>query len=373
MDLIPSEIADIAAEFELPGPLVGAEPFGPGHINDSYRLTCGTPAGPARFLLQRLNTTVFTRPAAVMENILRVTEHILRELRARGASDIERRVLRLAATRPHTGRTPRHWHVDIQGQYWRIYHFIENTTCHDVVQTAEQAECAGRAFGEFQALLANLPTAGLHETIPAFHDTPARLAALEQAVADDAAGRVGEARAEIDAALRRRALADTLLKLQRDGAVAVRTVHNDAKLSNILCDADTSAALCVIDLDTVMPGLSLFDFGDMVRSMTCAAAEDERDCTRVQVDPAIFASLARGYLSSAGRFLTPVERAHLVLAGQVITLEQAARFLTDYLRGDRYYRIHAPDQNLARTRAQLALLTSLERHAAELERAIRAP
>jgi aminoglycoside phosphotransferase (APT) family kinase protein len=252
-----------------------------------------------------------------------------------------------------------------------MYHFIERARVLSSVQTPLQAEAAGRAFGEFQRMLADLPPPPLHDTIPDFHNTPLRLAALERAIAADVRGRVATARREIDFALSHRAVAPLLVDLQRSGAIPERIVHNDAKISNVLFDGRTGQALCVVDLDTVMPGLSLYDFGDMVRSMTAIAAEDDPEAAHVRFQPALFEALARGYLSAAGGILSAVERAHLAAAGELITYEQGMRFLTDYLHGDTYYRTTRPGQNLDRCRVQFALLGSLLADRAALARSIR--
>lgn len=355
-----SEVAAAANAFELPGPVAEVQPVPVGHINACHRVRCDMPDGPVLFMLQRINTGVFRRPVEMMENIARVTEHMRAKLSASGVTDVERRVLRLVSARGGG------WlHVDAAGASWRMYRFIR-ARVEECVETPQQAEAAGRAFGAFARLLADLPPPRLHETIAGFHHTPLRFEALERAIAADACGRVRDVRAEIEFLRARRPLADALLALQRAGQVPERVVHNDAKLSNVLLDPQSGGPLGVVDLDTVMPGLALFDFGDMVRSMTCRAAEDEPDAARVECDVALFSGLVRGYLAEMGSLLTRAERSHLVTAGQVITLEQAVRFLVDYLCGDAYYRTSRPGQNLDRARAQLALLASLERRSAEL-------
>jgi Ser/Thr protein kinase RdoA (MazF antagonist) len=410
-------VAEVAAGFAVEGDLTAVEPFGAGHINNSFRLTYRTASGsgpgtkthpktplpfgerqregqgqPAistlpqplpereggnaiassdraaadeaplrRFLLQQLNTAVFQRPAWVMENVQRVTSHIAQHLRARGLPNGHRRVLTLV---PAKDGAP--FARDARGGWWRLFHFIENARTVETHPTVAHVEAAGAAYAEFQRLLTDLPPPPLHTSIPHFHDTPLRYAALDRAIALDAAARAARARPEIDFVMNRRPLAGTLLELRRRGVCPVRTVHNDAKLSNVLLDIATDQALCVVDLDTVMPGLVLDDFGDMVRSMTTVAAEDESDLSKVTVDLGLFTALVRGYLSVARTFLNAIEVAHLVTAGELITLEQAVRFLTDYLAGDLYYKIARPDHNLARARAQLRLLASLERHDADL-------
>jgi hypothetical protein len=355
-------LAAIVARFDIPGRLVTSAPLGFGHINASHVLACAVGPRTDCYLLQRINDAIFRAPEPLMANIARVTAHIAAGLRARGTPDVARRVLTLV---PSTAGAT--FVRDASGAYWRVYRFIEGTRVYEAVARPAQAEHAGFAFGEFQQQLVDLPAPPLHETIPDFHHTPLRFAALARAVAADAGGRRATAEREIAFALQRREAAGALVALQTGGQIPTRIVHNDAKITNVLFDAQTDAALCVTDLDTVMPGLSLYDFGDMVRSMTCTAAEDEPDVRRIVVEPELFAGLARGYLAAAGAFLTPVERTHLVTAGQIITLEQGVRFLTDYLQGDAYYRTSGPDHNLVRARAQFALVQSLEGHARELQ------
>jgi hypothetical protein len=348
----------IAELFRIDGEFVAAEPFVGGHINDSYLLRFVERGGDKRYLLQRINSRVFPRPEEVVANIESVTAYISRRLAAEGHDDLDRRVLQLVRSRDGPS-----WHRTLAGDYWRVYHFIERTVARETVQTAEEAERAGLAFGEFQRLLSDYDGPQLHDTIPDFHNTPLRLAALEQAVADDACGRAREVQAEIEFVRAHRRPAGMLLDLHRAGQLPERVVHNDAKISNVLLDADTGEALCVTDLDTVMPGLSLYDFGDMVRSMTSLCSEDEPDSARATVELPLFEALVRGYLSAANVFLLPVERDHLIQAGLVITLEQGVRFLTDFLRGDTYYKTRRPGQNLDRCRTQLQLAASIEDNA----------
>lgn len=350
------------AHFPATGESISIEPFGPGHINDSFLVISRSGDRVSeRFLLQRLNSRVFERPVEVIENMQRVCDQLRAAARRRGDNS-DRSVLRLLPTR--SGET--FWH-DSSG-HWRLMPFIERTRAVESVTQPEQAYQAALAFGRFQADLIDLPGARLHETIPDFHDTPRRFDALDLAIAADSADRERSCRPEIEFAMERRDRAGVLLDLRRGGAIPERIVHNDAKISNVLLDADTGWAICVVDLDTVMPGLSLFDFGDMVRTMATYAAEDEPDLTQVRVEIELFEALARGYLESAGGFLTPVERANLVPAGWVIALEQGVRFLADYLAGDRYYKTRSDDQNLQRTRTQFAILRSIEGSAVAMRR-----
>ena len=360
---MPAEVADIARRFAVTGELIAADPFTGGHINDSHLLTYQREGQTVRFLLQRINDAVFPKPALLMDNIQRVTTHIETALASQGVRDIGRRVLTLVPT--HAGEP---YYRDAEGSYWRLYPFIEGTHVHEAVETGEQAEQAGRAFGAFQRLLVYLPGPRLHETIPDFHNTPLRFEALERTVQAGVCNRAAAAKAEIEFAARHRVLACVLLDLQQRGEIPERIVHNDAKVSNVLFDQTTGEGLCVADLDTVMPGLALYDFGDMVRSMTCVAAEDETDLSKVEVRIPLFEALTRGYLAAAGEFLTPAERERLVFAGKLITLEQGVRFLADFLNGDTYYKTQRPDHNLDRCRTQFKLVESLERHEALMNR-----
>ena len=251
------------------------------------------------------------------------------------------------------------WFRDGEDNCWRVYLFIEHAKSYDVLETEEQAFEAARAFGKFQADLVDLP-GRLAETIPDFHNTPKRIAQLEEAVRVDSCGRVRSAEAEIEFILSRKEEADTLLKLNREGAIPERITHNDTKLNNVLIDVETGRGICVIDLDTVMPGLVHYDFGDMVRTGTSPAAEDERDLDKVTMRFPMFEALLRGYCASAGAFLNPVELEYLPFSGKLITLEIGARFLADYLSGDTYFKTHREGHNLDRARTQIALVRSIE-------------
>ena len=343
LDAAATSLHDVAARFATGATVATVEPFaGPaGHINASYIVSGRAPPDrPVRFFLQRLNAHVFPNLAELMENVARVTQHV-------GGP------LRLVPTRD--GEACLH---DEHGDVWRLYDFIEGAATR-LIATAADAEHAARAFGAFQRALANLPGGRLHETIPHFHDTPRRLESFESAVDRDGAGRAGDARPEIAQVRARRDLAVVLVHAAASGAVPERIVHNDAKLANVLFDAVSGKPLCVVDLDTVMPGLALYDFGDLVRSMATRAAEDEVALDRVQLEPELFESVARGYIDGTREFLTRAERELLVPAAQVIVFEQAVRFLIDHLDGDRYYRIARPGHNLDRCRTQLALLDAL--------------
>jgi aminoglycoside phosphotransferase (APT) family kinase protein len=355
----PYDLADVARQFQVIGKFAEATSYGGGHINDTYCVVFKQAGVPGRRILQRINGNIFKNPAANMENIQRVTAHLAAKVA--GDPDRERRVLTLIPA--HDGRV---WHEDAAGNYWRMYHFIEKARSYEAVESTEQAFKAAKAFGEFQRLLIDLPAPRLHVTIPDFHHTPKRFAALERAIAADVAGRAIGAKAEIEFALARKSISSVLL----DANLPERVTHNDTKFSNVMLDDATGEGICVIDLDTVMPGLALHDFGDMVRTATSTAQEDERDLSRVTMQFPMFEALVRGYLASAGGFLTKAERQHLVFAGKLITFEQAVRFLADYLAGDTYYKVHYGGQNLDRCRTQFKLIESIEQQEEKMERLV---
>jgi len=346
-----------ARQFQIGGEFLSAARYGSGHINDTYCVVYEQAGVEARFIVQRVNSNIFKNPAALMENIQRVTSHLAAQ--AAGEPESERRVLTLILARD--GRA---WHVDAEGNYWRAYRFIEGARTYDAVESAEQAYEAAKAFGRFQQMLASLPAPRLHETIPDFHNTPKRFRSLEQAIAADAAGRAKLAGREIEFALARKSMAGVLM----DANLPERVTHNDTKFSNVLLDDVTGEGICVVDLDTVMPGLALYDFGDMVRTTTSPAMEDERDLSKVTMQFAMFEALVRGYLQAAGGFLTKAEKQHLAFSGKLITFEQGIRFLTDYLAGDTYYKVQREGQNLDRCRTQFKLIKSIEEQEDKMER-----
>ena len=356
----PPTLADlkaVAAQFRIPGRFLEGSVYGNGHINATFAATFRRGAARERYVLQCINAHIFREPLRLMENVARVTRHIRRKLEAAGVRDTTRRVLTLVETRAGAMCL-----VDPEGRVWRCYLFVEGASSLDIIQTPAQAHAAARAFGAFQRLLMDYDGPRLFETIPHFHDTCARVEALKQALAEDRCGRAAAVAPELRQLLDREALAGSLLSLQAAGGIPERITHNDTKLNNILLDDRTGEGICVLDLDTVMPGLSLYDFGDMVRTGTNPVAEDAPDPT-LQVRLPMFQALARGYLEGVGGTLLPAERERLVLAGQLLTFETAVRFLTDHLEGDHYFRIQRPDHNLDRCRNQLALLGSLEAHA----------
>ena len=358
--MIPGQgIAAVARHFQFRGEISSIAPHGNGHINDTCCVSSHAGGAPMRYILQRINRNVFHDPAAVMQNIERVSTHIAAQ--EAGNPDAARRVLSLIPA--HDGRAS---YVDPEGDTWRAYSFIENAhTCESATST-DQAFQAARAFGRFQRQLANLPAPRLKEVIPDFHNTPKRFAALEQAIAADSHGRADLARPEIDFALARHPLANILLNAN----LPERITHNDTKLNNVMFDDTSGEAICVIDLDTVMPGLALYDFGDMVRTTTNPAAEDEQELSKVTMQMSFFEPLMRGYLETAGGFLTPQEKLHLAVAGKLLTFEQGIRFLADYIAGDVYYKVHREGHNLHRCRTQFKLVESMEQQEDAINRLV---
>ncbi|MGB0065197.1 MAG: aminoglycoside phosphotransferase family protein [Terracidiphilus sp.] len=350
----------VAAQFQFQGEAAAFAPFGNGHINDTHLVTCQRAGAPVRYVLQRVNSHVFRSPAAVMQNIERVTAHLAAQLA--GAPDRERRSLTLIPT-----RGGRNWHMDAEGETWRAWRFIENARSYETATSPEQAFQAAQAFGRFQQQLASLPAPRLNETIPDFHHTPKRFAALEQAIAAAAKGRTQSAQPEIEFALARKAITGVLIEAN----LPERITHNDTKFNNVLLDDATGESLCVVDLDTVMPGLALYDFGDMVRTTTSPAAEDERDLSKIAMQFPMFEALVRGYLSAAGEFLTKAEKKFLAFSGKLITFEVGIRFLADYLNGDTYFKIHREGHNLDRCRTQFKLVEAIEREEERMNRLVR--
>ena len=353
------EVRLLARQFQIYGEYISAGPYGSGHINDTYCAVFNQGGTPVRYILQRINHNVFKTPVALMENVQRVTTHISRKVADQ--PDFSRCSLTLIPA--WDGRA---WHRDHDGNYWRTYIFIENARTYDAVETPQQAFQAARAFGRFQKLLADLPAPRLHDTIPDFHHTPSRFAKLEAAIAADSANRARLAQPEIEFALKRKAMTGVLLS----AGLPERVTHNDTKLNNVMLDDQTGEGICVIDLDTVMPGLAPYDFGDIVRTSTSPAKEDERDLSKVRMEFPMFEALARGYLATAAEFLTKAECRLLVIAGKLITFEIGIRFLTDYLQGDVYFKVHREGHNLDRCRTQFKLVESIERQEAAMTKLI---
>jgi len=358
-----NDVAGISRQFQILGDFVGVEPYGSGHINDTYRAEYDQGGATVRYIHQRINHGVFKNPPALMENIRRVTEHVRGKLGER--KDASRRTLGLVPSRD--GQC---FFRDTDGNYWRTYLFVEHARTFDALESASQAFEGAKAFGQFQRLLADLPSPRLHDTIPDFHNTPKRYATLVEAVQADRLNRAKSAAGEIEFALGREAMTHVLLDLHREGAIPERITHNDTKFNNVMLDDTTHEGLCVIDLDTVMPGLSLYDFGDMVRTATSPALEDERDLSKVRMLFPMYEALVRGYLASAGEIVNSTEKRYLAFSGKLITYEIGIRFLTDYLNGDVYFKVRREGHNLDRCRTQFKLIESIEEQESQMQKLV---
>jgi hypothetical protein len=349
------QLKDVAAAFQCAGTCSGAAPYGSGHINDTFRATYDLNGRDVHYIHQRVNKNIFKNVPELMENIGQVTRHQRRKFETSGAGEIDRRVLTLVPA-----KDGRDYHVDAAGDFWRTYIFIEGAVGIDVVQNTRQAYESAKAFGEFQCQLADLP-GRLHETIPDFHHTRSRFNVLKEAIAADLHGRAADVQAEIEFALRREEIVDVVVDGMASGEIPERVTHNDTKLNNVLIDNKTGKGMCVIDLDTVMPGSVLYDFGDIIRTTTNTAPEDERDLSLVEMKLNYFEALVKGYLEAAAGFLVPAERELLPFSGRLITFEIGLRFLTDYLQGDVYFKTRRAGQNIDRCRKQFKMVESMER------------
>jgi len=347
--------AGIIRQFTIYGEFVSASSFGGGHINDTFQSRWNQAGTIVRYTHQRINSRVFAHPDQVMENILRVTSHIMEKNRLAGEPDYSR--LSLTVVPAKDGKP---WVQDSEGGWWRTYLFIENAHTKDKTSSVQEARFLGASIGRFQKQLSDLPPPRLYDTIPDFHNMEKRYIRFYDALEKDVCNRAKGVTAEIDFMRQNEERGGVLVRAQREGSIPERICHNDTKINNILIDDADSKALSVIDLDTVMPGTSLFDVGDLIRTVTTTAEEDERDIPKIQFDTAFFEALLDGYLSEAMEFLNKEELSLIAESGRTITQIMALRFLTDYLEGDHYYHISKPEHNLDRSRNQIALIRSMD-------------
>jgi aminoglycoside phosphotransferase (APT) family kinase protein len=352
----------VAEAFAIPGQWITSAPLRTGWINETWIASFDDAGRRVRYVQQRINSRVFRDPARVMENVARVTAHVLAALERAGAPERERRALHLVPARDGSPC----W-IDGAGETWRTWRYVEGASSRDIVTSPAEAAAAAEAFARFQAQVADLPGPRLHETIPDFQNARVRFEQLTQAASAAAAGRLAAGRAELAFARAREPLVDRLQQLAAAGRIPERVTHGDTKINNLLFDEASGEPVCVIDLDTVMPGFAVYDFGDLARTAATRAAEDERDLSRVRVETDLFAALAAGWLRGAGTLLLPAERAELVFAARLLPLVIGMRFLADHLAGDRYFRCERSGHNLDRARAQFALAADFERRSAELE------
>ena len=349
-----SVISQILAAYVLPGTVADVARHGKGHINDTFCVVCRMPeGGTARFILQRLSQAAFPHPEEVMENFVGITSYLRREILAEGGDPL-RETLSLVKTGDGADFV-----TDAEGRAWRLMPFIENAECYQSA-TPELFAASGRAFGRFQYMLRDYPARTLHETIPHFHDTESRFEQFLAALEADKMNRAEGISPEIQFILRRKADCGVALRALREGKLPLRVTHNDTKLNNILIDRDTHEGICIIDLDTTMPGLAINDFGDSIRFGANHCMEDEQDLTKVNFDISLYEVFTRGFLEGARGSLTSAELEYLPWGARLMTLECGIRFLTDYLDGDHYFHVSHPRQNLDRARTQLKLVKDME-------------
>ncbi len=359
------DLKPIVRMFRFEGEFMGAEPWGHGHIHDTYRTTfCEEDGSTRRYILQKVNQYVFKDPVGLMKNIQAVTSHLRKKILQAGG-DPARETLNLIPTVDND-----FLYQSEDEEVWRSYHFIENAQSYQVPQNPTQVYHAGKAYGHFQNLLADFPADQLFETIPDFHDTPKRYQNLVKAVRRDSHQRVKNAETEIAFAMERERDAPLLIDRITSGEIPQRVTHNDTKFNNVMIDDETGEGICVIDLDTVMPGLSGYDFGDAIRSIANKGAEDEGDFDKVGVELEHIESFTRGFLEATRDTLAPTEIELLPQSARMMTLENSVRFLTDYLEGDVYYKTAYPDHNLIRCRSQFKLVADMEKKMGEMMRIV---
>lgn len=355
------KLEEVLVAYGFADRLVSCERYGSGHINDTFLIKQNEEGKEARYILQRMNHEVFKDPVGLMRNVAGVTRFLRNKIAEHGG-DPDRETLNLVST--VDGAV---FYRDSNGNYWRTYLFIAGATCYNLVEKPEDFYQSGKAFGHFQRMLADYPAKELVETIPGFHDTPKRFETFKQAVAEDVCGRAAQVQDEIQFVLDRAADMGVAKDMLTAGELPLRVTHNDTKLNNIMIDDATGEALCIIDLDTIMPGLSIFDFGDSIRFGANTAEEDETDLSKVSLSLPLFEIYTKGFLEGCGGSLTEAEKKMLPMGAKLMTLECGIRFLTDYLQGDTYFKIHREHHNLDRTRTQFELVADMERKWGEME------
>lgn len=356
-------LKDLSKKFQIYGEFLYAEPCKIGHINETWVVAYNQGGTNVRYVLQRINTNVFKDPDTVMHNMTIITEHIRSQLEKNGVNDITRRVLTIVPTRD--GKS---YYRNEKDECWRAFLYVEGARTYEAAVSPKQAYQAGKAFGTFQCLLSNLDKNQIKETIPDFHNTRKRFSTLLAAIESDHFNRAKIAENEIKFALEHENIVDVLLKALASGKLQERITHNDTKFNNVMLDDKTGEQMCVVDLDTVMPGLVLYDFGDMVRTTTSPTLEDEVDLSKVKMRMNMFEALARGYYEATNSFLTKAEKSYLAFSGKLITFTIGIRFLTDYLMGDCYFRVHRPNHNLDRCRTQFKLVESIEQQEEKMQK-----
>lgn len=356
-------IAEVVSHFKCAADVDSQKPYGSGHINDTFKLT-NISAGGADYLLQRINHNIFTNVEKLTDNMHRVTEHLKSKIKACGIGDPFKEVMTLIPTDSN-----RFFYQDSTGSYWRMFYFLSDTKSYDVVETPKQAYEGGKAFGKFQAMLSDIPAGVMYEVIPNFHNIQVRLQQLDEAIQNDAQGRVASVAAELDMV---KQYADSMQYFQQPAQIAAlpkRVIHNDTKFNNVLLNGNDEAQ-CVIDLETVMDGYVAYDFGDAIRTIINTTTEDAADLDKIQLNMPLFNAYVQGYLREAFSFLTDAEVNSLIKGALLLPYMQAVRFLTDHVNGDTYFKIKFEGHNLQRARAQFQLLKMLDANAAQMHQTI---
>ncbi|HOD02759.1 MAG: N-acetylhexosamine 1-kinase [Firmicutes bacterium ADurb.Bin300] len=359
------EIKSIIVNFPFEGEFIDYYPVNNGHINDTFVIEFENKFGEINsFLLQKINVSVFKNPDELMKNILGVTDFLKKKI-IKSGGDPDRECLTVIKT-----KDGQPFFYDERFGHWRCYNYISDSYSIDFISSPEVFMNAAKAFGKFQKMLSDYPIDTLYDTIPNFHNTSSRYADFINAVEQNLSGRLDTCLPEVEFAKARKADADVLVNLLNKGKLPLRVTHNDTKLNNVMFDKASGESICIVDLDTVMPGLSLYDFGDSIRFGANTAAEDERDLSKVSLDLELFELYVRGYLSQAGDSLTEREINYLPFSAKLMTYECGMRFLTDYINGDKYFRVHFPDHNLVRCRTQFALVADIEQKLEKMKRII---
>jgi hypothetical protein len=357
---------EILKQFDFRGEFVDIKAYSLGHINDTYTVSYRQKNGlMKRYILQRINTNIFREPELLMENIENVTTFLRLKITAVGGNP-NRETLNLIKT--IDGKT---YYKTKEGEYWRSYIFIEGARTYQVVENLKHFYHAGKALGKFEQMLKDFPAEKLHETIPDFHNTPKRFQALIRAVEEDKFNRAKDVRDEIEFVIARASDMSVLVELLMEGKLPLRVTHSDTKFNNIMIDDETGEGVCIVDLDTIMPGLSLYDFGDSIRSGANPAEEDEKDLSKVCLDLKLFENFTQGFLEGVNKSLTKLELEYLPFSAMLMTLECGSRFLTDHLNGDIYFKIHRENHNLDRARTQLKMVKDMEEKFEEMQAIVR--
>jgi len=348
------DIKPIVKNFKIDGEFIESAPYGSGHINDTFCAYYQTLQGKVRYIHQRINHNIFKKPEELMENIERVTTHLRGKIEAAGGNPLRETLQIVPAL---DGKS---FYRTDDGNYWRTYLFIEGAKTYDVVPNLDVVYEASKSFGRFQKQIADVPGKRLHETIPNFHDTRSRFKAFQEVLSKDTKNRAASVNAEVDFVLKREQDASRLVDMLERGTIPERITHNDTKLNNVMIDDVTGKGICVIDLDTIMPGLPMYDFGDSVRIGASTAPEDEQDLSKVSFSIDMFERLTHGYLDAAREFLIPAEVGELAFSAKLLTFECGMRFLTDHLNGDVYFKIKRENHNLDRARTQFKMVSVME-------------